>query len=76
MLLTAMLGNWSALSGSSPAALQETFLQRDGRIEQSDAGPKLSVERKALDVLLASIGWSYSMVLHPWMPQQLSVNWG
>ncbi|MES2096721.1 MAG: contractile injection system tape measure protein [Pseudomonadota bacterium] len=64
-LLTAMLANWPALSGSSPAALQETFLQREGRIGQSDAGPKLTVERKTFDVVLASIGWSYSLVLHP-----------
>lgn len=35
----------------------------------------LSVERKAYDVLLDSIPWSYSMLRTPWMHSLLMVNW-
>jgi hypothetical protein len=74
-LLRAIIANWPMLSGSSVAALRETFLQREGRLTRTDQGWKLDVERKVLDVLLESVPWSYSMILHPWMPAPMSVAW-
>jgi hypothetical protein len=74
-LLAAMLSHWPALSGSSVAALRETFLQRHGRISSVEDGWRLEVERKVLDVLLESIPWSFSKILHPWMTDMISVVW-
>jgi hypothetical protein len=74
-LLGAMLEAWPMLRGSSVDALRETFFQRDGRLTRVEAGRKLEVERKVLDVMLDGIPWSYSLIFHPWMPEPLEVIW-
>jgi hypothetical protein len=74
-LLQAILANWPMMKDSSIEALRETFLQREGRLERVEPGWKLIVERKTLDVLMDSLPWSFSMLLHPWMPEPLSVSW-
>jgi hypothetical protein len=74
-LLRAMIENWKSISNTSIAGLQETFLQRDGRLERSDEGWKLRVQRKTVDVLVDQIPWSISLIYHRWMPQPLYVEW-
>jgi hypothetical protein len=74
-LLDAIVAGWPMLKGSSVAALQETFLRRGGRIERIEAGWRVDVERKVLDVLVDNVPWSFSMILHPWMREPISVAW-
>ena len=74
-MLNSMLANWEALSGTTVAGLQETFLQREGRLQRGDKGWKLKVQRKTLDVLIDQIPWSISVVLHDWMPEPIHVDW-
>jgi hypothetical protein len=74
-LLDALIAAWRRQSGSSASALRETFFQREGRLRRADSGWQLEVERKALDVLLDNLPWSFSTILHPWMPEPLSVSW-
>jgi hypothetical protein len=74
-LLNAVIANWPVLSGSSPAALRETFFQREGRLTREDDVWKLRVQRRTLDVLLDQIPWSYKMILHDWMQETVHVTW-
>ncbi len=74
-LLKAILANWPMLRDSSVAALRETFLQREGCIVRIEAGWRVDVERKVLDVLVDSIPWGFSMIFHPWMDEPVSVAW-
>jgi hypothetical protein len=74
-LLAAMLAAWTALSGTSAAGLRETFLRREGRLEEGEAGCRLTVQRKTVDVLVDQVPWSVSVVAHPWMPAPLYVTW-
>jgi hypothetical protein len=74
-LLGAVIGNWAAIAATSRAGLRETFLQRDGRLQLRDGKWKLTVARKTVDVLVDMLPWAISMVLHPWMPAPLSVEW-
>jgi hypothetical protein len=74
-LLRAMIANWKIIENTSIAGLQETFLQRAGRLEYTSEGWKLRVQRKTLDVLVDQIPWSISVIYHKWMPQPLYVNW-
>ena len=74
-LLDGMIANWPQMATSSRDALQQTFLQREGRINDGEAGLAVDVARKTLDILLSSVGWSYSLIAHPWMPRPLSVRW-
>jgi hypothetical protein len=74
-LLAAMLARWPALSNTSVQGLRETFLRREGRLELAPARPRLTVQRKTLDVLVDQVPWSVSLVFHGWMPEPLHVTW-
>lgn len=73
-LMAAALSNCKAL-GQSATALRETFLQRHGELTQEANRFRLTVERKALDVLLESAPWSFTDIKHPWMLNLLHVEW-
>ncbi len=74
-LLRSLLANWTIVQNTSVAGLQETFLQREGRLERTSEGWKLRVQRKTVDVLVDEVPWSLSMIFHRWMPQPLQVAW-
>jgi Contractile injection system tape measure protein len=75
-VLASMLANWPALStGTSPAGLQNTFMQREGRLTFDGDRWLLKVERKTLDILVDQVPWSFRMIFHSWMPQPLHVEW-
>lgn len=75
-LLKSVLSRWPALSnGTSIAGLQQTFLQRAGRLKRQDEAWLLRVERKTLDILLEQMPWSFQTIKHSWMPQILHVEW-
>lgn len=74
-LLQAVIGNWPAIGHASVAAVRETFLQREGRLEWRGADCTLTVQRKTLDVLLDQLPWGVASIWHPWMRQPLTVTW-
>ncbi|WP_447728730.1 contractile injection system tape measure protein [Sphingomonas koreensis] len=74
-LLTAAISNWPSIRGTSIDGLRETFLQREGRLQRADDHWRLDVQRKALDVLVDQVPWSFATVSHRWMPVPLHVSW-
>jgi len=74
-LLHAVIGNWPAIGHASAAALRETFLQREGRLEWRDGQCTLTVQRRTVDVLMEKLPWSLAVIVHPWMRQALHVSW-
>ncbi len=76
-LLQSVITHWTVLKNSSPGALQETFLQRSGKLFFSEAenGWVLHLEKKAVDILLEKIPWGFGYIRHPWMEYPLRVNW-
>ncbi|HEX2580476.1 MAG TPA: contractile injection system tape measure protein [Dongiaceae bacterium] len=74
-LLYAIIQAWTTIRNSSPAALQEGFLQREGRLRKSDGAWRLQVQRKTLDVLLDQVPWSFSILVADWLPQPFYVTW-
>lgn len=74
-LLTSMRASWPSLSGTSVEGMQETFLEREGRLERTAEGWRLTVQRKTLDVLVDQVPWSLSVILHRWMPEAVYVTW-
>ena len=74
-VVRAVIANWQIIRGTSPQGLRETFLNREGKLVMTEAGWKLLVQRKTVDVLVDQVGWSLSMVFHRWMPQPLHVTW-
>jgi hypothetical protein len=74
-LLQAVIGHWTALRNSGAAALQEAFLQRQGKLIKNEKGYHITIERLAQDVLLSRLPWGYSMIKLPWMNDMLHVTW-
>ncbi|TGD57505.1 contractile injection system tape measure protein [Flavobacterium humi] len=75
-LLEAVLEHWTVMSGSSKEALQQTFLQREGKLDiQMGNTYELWVEEKGFDVLLAQLPWGIGMVKTPWMENYLTCHW-
>lgn len=74
-LLEAVIRNWPALKTTSPEGLQETFVQRKGKLSWKDDHWLLQVEQRTVDVLLNKLQWPLSVIRLPWMRVWLQVEW-
>ncbi|SRX73502.1 contractile injection system tape measure protein [Aequorivita antarctica] len=74
-LLLAVIQQWTVLGQTSIAGLQETFLQRKGRLEEDADAYFLRVEQKAFDMLLDQIPWNITTIKLGWMQKTLNVTW-
>ena len=74
-LLRAVINHWSALKNTSPAALQNMFLHREGKLEFKDEVWHLKVEQRTEDILLERLPWSISRIKTPWMKNWLLTEW-
>lgn len=74
-LLRAVLEHWTALRSSSPEWLREQFFLREGKLENVDFGHRLTIERRAQDVLLARLPWGCGVVGLPWLTGRIFVRW-
>ena len=74
-MLQGMIQNWRSIGNTSPAGLRESFLMREGKLEQKDDAWFLTVEQKGYDVLLDQLPWSYTPIKHPWMKKIIHVKW-
>jgi len=74
-LLLAAIEQWPILRNTTPPALQETFLQRGGKLEFRNGKWYLQVEKIPVDILLSHLPWMISMIKLPWMKELLMVEW-
>lgn len=75
-LINAMIQNWSTIKNTSVEGFRESFLLRDGLLNQKEDGSwHLDVSQKAFDMLLDTLPWGFSTIRHPWMPAVLHVRW-
>ena len=74
-LLEAVLEYWKPLQGSSVETLQETFLQRNGKLSLQNNNQELWVEEKGVDILLEQLPWGIGTIKTPWMTEFLICNW-
>jgi hypothetical protein len=74
-LLNAAIAHWAALGTTSPDGLREGFLLRPARLAREGVAFLLQVERRAHDVLLGRIPWSFGMIRLSWMKAPLRVVW-
>ncbi len=74
-LIKTILERWSALKTTNPAALRDTYLQREGVMKQTGQSWNLTIERNSFDVMLEKLPWSISLIKLPWLSQILYVEW-
>lgn len=74
-MLQQVVDYWVALKQTSIEGLQQTFVQRFGKLSVNENGWLLQVEQKTVDILKDRLPWGVSMVKLPWMKQLLTVEW-
>ena len=74
-LIKTVLERWNALKTANPAALRDTYLQRDGVLKQSGQSWNLTIERNSFDVMLERLPWSINLIKLPWLSQIIYVEW-
>lgn len=74
-MLKGVKGNWQKMQNTSINGFQQSFINRSGRLEQQENKWMLTVEKKAFDMLLDSLPWSYSLIRFPWLKKQIDVIW-
>lgn len=74
-LLTAITQQWKPLSGTSIEGLQDSFLQREGKLEEEEEQYFLKIEQKAFDMLLDQISWNISNIKLSWMEKNIVIEW-
>lgn len=67
--------NWPKLKNTSVEGLKQAFLQRPGKLEETEEFYKLIIEEKAYDILLESLPWNFRMIRFPWMEKRMEVKW-
>ncbi|MBS1611293.1 MAG: hypothetical protein JST49_00570 [Bacteroidetes bacterium] len=75
-LLKSAIQNWPAVGNSSIQTIQQTFLQRSGKMYfQSDARISLVIEKRTEDILLNYVPWTFKTVQLPWMNSLIITEW-
>jgi hypothetical protein len=74
-LIKTVLERWNSLKTTNPAALRNTFLQREGILKKSGESWNITIERNSFDVMLEKLPWSISFIKLPWLLQILYVEW-
>ena len=74
-LLDGVLEHWAALGSTDRDGLRHNFLQRPGKLESATGSWLLTVERRAYDMLLDRLPWTFSTVKTGAMDLPLYVNW-
>lgn len=74
-LLDGVRQNWEKMKNTSIRGFRNSFLLREGVLEEKEDHWLLTVEPRAYDVLLDTLPWSYSPVKWPWMAKPIFVKW-
>lgn len=74
-MLTAILSHWTVLSNTSIEGLRESFIMRDGMLEENENAFYLNVEQRSIDMLLDQIPWSIHTISLPWMKKPIHITW-
>jgi hypothetical protein len=74
-MLRATVENWGTIKRTSNDGLRETFLQRAGKLQETEDFWILQVEPAPFDMLLDTLPWTLSMIKLPWMGKILQVTW-
>jgi hypothetical protein len=74
-LLNGLKNNWEKVKNSSIEGIQQTFLQREGKLRFQTEKVTLVVEKKGVDILIESIPWNISLIKLAWMKMPIYVEW-
>ena len=74
-MVLGVKANWPQLKGTSVKGFRQSFIARNGTLEQQEERGLLTVERKTHDILLDFLPWSYRRIQLPWLKKKIHVIW-
>lgn len=74
-MLESTIQYWDKLKNTTVPALQEAFLEREGKLEEKEDFYLLTVGEKAYDILMDSLPWDFRNIKYPWMKKSIQVKW-
>ena len=74
-MVSGVKANWSQLKGTSVKGFRQSFIARNGMLEQQEERWLLTVERKTHDILLDFLPWSYRRIQLPWLKKKINIIW-
>lgn len=74
-MLAGIKANWPKMDGTSVSGFRQSFILRDGRLEQQDERWQLTVESRVYDILLDAVPWSFRQIRFPWLKKYIQVSW-
>lgn len=75
VLLQTIINHWGALKGPGIAALQNTFILREGKVTYKNDHWLIQVERSGFDVLLDRLPWGIGTIKLPWLKDLIYCEW-
>lgn len=73
-MLKGILCNWPKMKNTTPQAFRDSFLIREGQLEDKGNSWHLTAAPRGYDVLLGSLPWSYTPVKLPWIEKNITVR--
>lgn len=74
-LIIAAIGYWPAVGIQSIDGFRGNWLVRDGLLAVEEDRYKLTVDKRAYDLLLNNSPFSFGIIKYPWMHNALYVTW-
>lgn len=74
-MVAGVKANWPQLKGTSVGGFRQSFIARNGTLEQQEERWQLTVEKKTHDILLESVPWSFRQIRLPWLKKYIQVVW-
>ena len=74
-MIKAVISNWSSVGETTVDGFRGNWLVRDGLLQELEDRWELTVEKRAYDVLLNRLPFSFSIAKFPWMEKPLHVIW-
>jgi hypothetical protein len=74
-LLMSVISHWKVLNGSSIESLQIFFLQRRGLLVMDENEINVRIEKRAFDILLEQLPWTFSLFKFPWISPLIKTDW-
>ena len=74
-MIKGVKANWSNMSGTSVEGFRQSFIIRNGRIEQEDERWLLTVDAAPYDILLDNVPWGFRQIRFPWLRKYIQVKW-
>jgi len=74
-MLQAITQQWKALNNTSIGGLRNSFLKREGKLEDAGEQFYLNVEQQSFDMLLDQLPWSIGKIKLSWMKKIMDVAW-